>query len=259
MQQPLDHSAISIIDRDKGVQRNWGDHISLATYTNFGTSPLVIKRDYKDVRHAYRHPPQGGGCGFWQLSLGAFLFPSLPSRVDGVIRSTSIGVQLHTFQSQYKKQRIDKGYTLSLLIIDLITRPTEQATIREDYEGVLGQIWGYVFPNFKYLQGFLYECHSLMTVQVQEQSRVSYLVRIKRVASLRNGLPVRPQLKVEGAMRAKDFRHHLVDLFRVRDFQFSTRYGFCNEWQEYQLQPRCPNSMRFSQRKLGGHGSRHVF
>ena len=86
------------------MQRNWGDRVSLAAYTSFGTSPLVIKRDYKDVRHAYRHPPLGkkeergggggggGGDGFWQLSLGAFLFPRLPPRVDGVIRSTSIGV-----------------------------------------------------------------------------------------------------------------------------------------------------------------------
>ena len=143
--------------------------------------------------------------------------------------------------------------------MDLITRPTERATIREDYEGVLGQIRGYVFPNFKYLWGFLCECRSLTTVQVQEQSRVSYLVRIKRVAGLRNGLPVRPQLKVEGAMKAKDFRHHLVDPFRVRDFRFSTRCGFCNEWWECRLWPRRPDGMRFSWRKLGGRGSRRVF
>ena len=130
--------------------------------------------------------------------------------------------------------------------MDLITRPTKRATIREDYEGVLGQIRGYVFPNFKYLWGFLCECRSLTTVQVQEHSRVSYLVRIKKVAGLRNGLPVRSQLKVEGAMKAKDFRHYLVDPFRVRDFQFSTRRGFCNEWWECRLWPRRPDGMRFS-------------
>ena len=60
------------------MQRNWGDRVSLAAYTSFGTSPLVIKRDYKDVRHAYRHPPLGkkeeergggGGGGGWILAV----------------------------------------------------------------------------------------------------------------------------------------------------------------------------------------------
>jgi hypothetical protein len=92
------------------------------------------------------------------------------------------------------------------------TTTTDRATIREDYEGLLGQVKGYVFPHrygeFSFVWGFLCQCRKMTKIHVRafDESAASCTVRVLQEDPPAKESPwrARPSMKPSYAMEATE-------------------------------------------------------